>query len=161
LENHGDKIVFQFSFGAEPLPFETGSRLTQHTVAQLAEIIGRHPKLRFPMFFWRAATRINRSARWRASCRTLASPGYWWHNFFPDVIRQVMAERLDMLPANKQIGFLSDAYGVEWCYGKALLVRKQMARVLADKIDSGQYSREDALAIARAILFETPQRFWE
>ena len=32
-----------------------------------------------------------------------------------------------------------------------------MARVLADKIELGQYTRDDALAIAKAILFETPQ----
>ena len=35
-----------------------------------------------------------------------------------DAIRQVMEERLDMLPANKQIGFFSDAYCVEWSYAK-------------------------------------------
>jgi hypothetical protein len=69
----------------------------------------------------------------------------------------MMAERLDMLPANKQIGFFSDAYCVEWTYAKAVLVRKQMARVLADRISQGQYSLDDALAIARAILFESPQ----
>ncbi len=68
-----------------------------------------------------------------------------------------MAERLEMLPANKQIGFFSDAYCVEWTYAKAILVRKQLARVLADKIEQGQYSREDALAIATAVLYESPR----
>ena len=83
--------------------------------------------------------------------------GYWWHNFFPGTIRQVMAERLDMLPLNKQIGFFSDAYCVEWVYGKARMVQKQMARVLAEKIEQGQYTRDDALAIARSILYESPR----
>ena len=32
-----------------------------------------------------------------------------------------------------------------------------MARVLAEKIGQGQYSKEEALSVARAILFETPQ----
>jgi hypothetical protein len=68
-----------------------------------------------------------------------------------------MAERLEMLPANKQVGFFSDAYCVEWTYAKAVLVRKQLAHVLADKIEQGQYSHEDALSIARAILHESPQ----
>lgn len=62
-----------------------------------------------------------------------------------------------MVPANKQVGFFSDAYCVEWTYAKAILVRKQMAQVLAQRIEQGQYTREEALAIARAILFETPQ----
>jgi hypothetical protein len=72
-------------------------------------------------------------------------------------IRQVMAERLEMLPANKQIGFFSDAYCVEWSYAKAVLVRKQMARVLANKVNQGQYSRDEAVGIASAILYESPQ----
>ena len=87
----------------------------------------------------------------------LSLGGYWWHNFFPDVIRQVMSERLDMLPANKHIGFFSDAYCLEWTYGKAVLVRKQMARVLGGKVEQGQYTRDEALAIAHAILYESPQ----
>jgi len=40
---------------------------------------------------------------------------------------------------------------------KSLLVRKQMAQVLANKVEQGQYTRDDAIAIARAILYETPQ----
>ena len=87
----------------------------------------------------------------------LSLAGYWWHNFFPDVIRQVISERLDLLPANKQIAFFSDAYCVEWTYGKAILVRKQMARVLADKIEQGQFTRDESVRVARAILYESPQ----
>ena len=35
----------------------------------------------------------------------LSLAGYWWHNFFSGAMRQVMAERLEMLPISKQIGF--------------------------------------------------------
>jgi hypothetical protein len=156
LEQHADKIVFQFSFGAEPLPFETGSRLNQRTIAQLAEMIGRHPRLRFQCFL--SSRHANQSLCTLArELPNFSLAGYWWHNFFPDIIRQVMAERLDMLPANKQVGFFSDAYCVEWTYAKAVIVRKQLARVLAEKITQGQYSQPEALAIARATLFESPQ----
>ena len=62
-----------------------------------------------------------------------------------------------MLPTNKQVGFFSDAYCVEWTYAKLLIVRKQLAHVLAHKILQGQYTRDDALAIARAILYDSPQ----
>jgi glucuronate isomerase len=148
--------VFQFSFGAEPLPYETGSRLSQKTIAQLAEMIGRHPRLRFQCFL--ASRHANQSLCTLArELPNLSVAGYWWHNFFPDTIRQVIAERLDMLPLNKQIGFFSDAYCVEWTYGKAILVRKQLARVLAEKVEQGQFSDDEALSIARTILFETPQ----
>jgi hypothetical protein len=156
LEKHGDHIVFQFSIAAEPLPFETGSRLSQRTIGQVAEMVARHPGLRFQCFV--ASRHANQSFCTLArELPNFSLAGYWWHNFFPHIIRQVMAERLDMLPLNKQVGFFSDAYCVEWVYGKVLLVRKQMARVLAEKIEQGQYSRGDAVAIATSILFESPQ----
>lgn len=156
LEKHGNEIVFQFSFGAEPLPFETGSRLNQRTISQLAEMIARHPKLRFQCFL--SSRHANQSLCTLArQLPNFSLAGYWWHNFFPDTIRQVMTERLDMLPANKQVGFFSDAYCVEWVYAKAILVRKQLARVLAEKVAQGQYADTEALEVARRILFDTPQ----
>lgn len=156
LERRADEIVFQFSLGAEPLPFETASRVSQRTLAQLAEIVARHPRLRFQCFV--SSRHANQTLC--TMCRELPNfslAGYWWHNFFPGAIRQVLSERLDMVPMNKQVGFFSDAYVVEWCYAKAILVRKQMAQVLAEKVAQGQYSFEDAIHVAREILFETPQ----
>jgi hypothetical protein len=68
-----------------------------------------------------------------------------------------MEERLDMVPVNKQVGFFSDAYCLEWTYAKARIILNQLSVVLAAKIECGQYTRNDALAVARAILYETPQ----
>ncbi len=156
LEKRGDEILFQFSLGAEPLPFETASRISQTTLAQLAEIVGRHPKLRFQCFV--SSRHANQTLC--TLCRELPNfslAGFWWHNFFPGAIRQVMTERLDMVPVNKQVGFFSDAYSAEWCYAKAIIVRKQMAVVLAEKIAQGQYTFDEARNVAREILFETPQ----
>jgi hypothetical protein len=156
LEAHGREIVFQFSFGAEPLPFETGSRLSQRTIGQVAELIGRHPRLRFQCFL---ASRPANQAMCTLSRElpNLSLAGYWWHNFFPDTIAQVMRERLEMLPANKQVGFFSDAYCAEWSYGKAVLVRKILARVLAERVELGQLDEPMALEFARSILYDSPQ----
>ncbi len=156
LEKHGEEIVFQFSVGAEPLPFETASRLSQTTIGQLGEIIGRHPTLRFQCFLGchHANQALCTLAR---ELPNFSLAGFWWHNFFPQTIRQVISERLDMLPLNKQMGFFSDAYVVEWTYAKLLLVRRQLTQVLADKVEQGQYSVSDAMGIARAILVESPQ----
>ena len=156
LEKRGDEILFQFSLGAEPLPFETASRISQKTLAQLADIISRHPKLRFQCFV--SSRHANQTLC--TMCRELPNfslAGFWWHNFFPGAIRHVMTERLDMLPVNKQAGFFSDAYTVEWSYAKAFIVRKQMATVLSEKVEQGQYAFADAVNVAREILFETPQ----
>lgn len=156
LETHGEEIVYQFSFGAEPLPFETGAKLRQETIFDIAAVIALHPQLRFQVFL------ANESAN-QAMCTlarelpNLSLAGYWWHNFFPGAMRKLMSERLDMLAANKQIGFFSDAYCVDWTYAKALLVRKQLAEVLAQKVSQGQYSIDNALSVAQQILWESPQ----
>jgi glucuronate isomerase len=156
LEKHAEEIVFQFSFGAEPLPFETASRLSQRTIGQVATLIGRHPRLRFQCFL------ASRSAN-QALCTmarelpNFSLAGYWWHNFFPDTIAQVIRERLEMLPANKQVGFFSDAYCAEWSYAKAVIVRKILARVLAERVEIGQLDARMALEFARSILYDSPQ----
>jgi hypothetical protein len=156
LEKRGSEILFQFSLGAEPLPFETASRVSQKTLAQLAQMVARHPGLRFQCFI--SSRHANQTLC--TMCRELPNfslAGFWWHNFFPGAICQVLTERLDMVPVNKQVGFFSDAYVVEWSYAKALIVRKQMARVLAEKVAQGQYTFDEAIGVAREILFETPQ----
>ena len=156
LEPHGQELVFQFSLGAEPLPFETGARLSQTTLSQLADMIARHPGLRFQALL--ATRHANQTLCTMArELPNFSLAGYWWHTFFPSAIIQLMDERLDMVPANKQIAFFSDAYCVEWCYGKWLLIRKLLAGVLAARVERGQYTVEEALSIARTMLFESPQ----
>jgi glucuronate isomerase len=156
LENRPEGILFQFSLGAEPLPFETASRISQKTLGQLAQIVGRHPRLRFQCFI--SSRHANQTLC--TMCRELPNfslAGFWWHNFFPGAICHVMTERLDMVPVNKQVGFFSDAYVVEWAYAKSIIVRKQMAQVLAGKVAQGQYTFDEALKVAHEVLFETPQ----
>ncbi len=155
-ERYGGSLVFQFSLAAEPLPFETGSRIEQRTIAQISAMVARHPKLHFQASL--ASAHANQALC--TLCRELPNfslAGYWWHNFFPSIMARVMAERLDMVPLNRQVGFFSDAYCVEWAWAKAAMVRRVLASVLAEKVALGQYTEAEAIDIARAILYETPQ----
>ena len=154
LEQYGDKITFQFSLGAESLPYESGSRLSQNTIGQLAGLIEGYPKLNFMCFL--SSRHGNQSLCTLArELPNFSLAAYWWHNFFPGAIRQVMEERLDMLPVNKQVGFFSDAYIFEWAYAKKKMVTKLQAEVLAGKIELGQYSFDDAVAISKYTLYQT------
>jgi hypothetical protein len=157
LEERRAAVVFQFSLGAEPLPAETASRLSQKTLASLAEMIARHPGIRFQCFL--GSAHANQTlCTFARELPNFSLAGYWWHNFFPGTIERVIRERLDMLSTARQVGFFSDAYTLEWSYAKAVMVRRVLSRVLAEKVLLGQYDREGALAIAREILFETPRR---
>ena len=155
LERHCHEIIYQFSIGAEPLPFETQSKLTPETISGLAEILSRHQGLKFQVF-------LSSEHQNQAMCTlarelpNLSLAGYWWHNFFPGIIRKIIRDRIDMLPVNKQIGFFSDAYCMEWMYAKSMIVRKQLASVLAEKICQGQFSENIALELAGEIMSNEP-----
>ncbi|MHB1485242.1 MAG: hypothetical protein ACYCYI_11330 [Saccharofermentanales bacterium] len=156
IERMNKKIILQFSLGAEPLPFETGSKLRTETVFELASLFARHKNINFSLFL----SNVNQNQSLCTLARELPNVslgGYWWHNFFPEFIKRIIAERLDMLATNKQYGFFSDAYCLDWAYAKAMIIRKQLATVLAQKIEQGQYTMDQALSIARQILYETAQ----
>ena len=157
LADKRSDLVLQFSFGAEPLPYETGARLNQATIGQLALMVARHPGVKFQC---QNATRHANQALCTLTRElpNFSLAGYWWHNFYPDSIAEIAGERLDMVPLSSQCGFFSDAYSVEWTYAKAVIVRRQLARALAIRVDRGQYTVETALDIADAILRETPER---
>jgi len=157
LGRRRERIAFILSMGAEALPYETASRFRQESVAEFADLVASHPRVHF--------IAMNASRHAEQSLCTLSRElpnltlaGYWWHNFFPESIRQVLSTRLDMLPAGNLVGFFSDAYCVEWLYAKAVMVKTVMADVLAERVERGQYTVDDAVSVAAEILLGTPVR---
>lgn len=157
FEKKCGNVMFQFSFGAEPLPFEMGSKLRSETVFQVADIISKHPGINFQVML--ATAHQNQAMCSLArELPNLSVIGYWWQNFFPAFIARIMEERLDMLPVNRQIGFFSDAYCADWMYAKSTLVKSLLADVLEKKMESGQYTFQQALSIAEDILCFAPEQ---
>lgn len=87
--------------------------------------------------------------------------GYWWYCFFPESISQHLLERIQILPMGKICGFFSDAYVLEWIYGKAVLTRKITTEVLESMIRKGFYTVEIAREIAEQILSENAERLFK
>jgi hypothetical protein len=157
LEERAGEIVFQFSVGAEPLPYESACRLRSTTIGEIARLVASHPRLRFMCFNASRAAHQSLCTLTR-ELPNLSLGGYWWHSFFPSALTALAEERLDMVPMVKQCDYLTDAYCVDWVYGKDLLIRGAYADVFARKIESGQLGREDVEHIARWIFFEAPRR---
>ncbi|MBN1674352.1 MAG: hypothetical protein JXR37_25115 [Kiritimatiellae bacterium] len=84
--------------------------------------------------------------------------GAWWHAFTAGTLGEFFSDRLDMLPNTVWNAFYSDGYRAEWVYGKLCLTRHCLAHALADRVDAGFFSRNDALEIARNVLWENPLR---
>lgn len=153
VEPHFKGGVVQFSMGAEPLPFESGSKLRGDTLFELAAIVERHRDLNFQIFL--ASAHQNQALCTLArELPNLYAIGYWWHSFYPGFISQIMNERLDMLPINKHIGYFTDAYCLDWAYGKGKLIRETLAEVMANRVATGRYSRAQALDFCKAMLYD-------
>ena len=47
-------------------------------------------------------------------------------------------------------------FSLEWVYAKSMIIRRQLASVLAEKIYQSQYSKDLALEVAEKILYNGP-----
>jgi len=92
--------------------------------------------------------------------RNVYLSGYWWFAMFPEHIRKMIRERVQMLPMTKSCGFFSDAYCVEWIYGKSKLVRRELAFALAQMVEEGYLDKGTAVETARHYLWENPRRVY-
>ncbi len=76
----------------------------------------------------------------------------WLHVLSPSVARRALSEWLDVVPANKIIGFGGDYRFVEGVYGHLQLAKENIARTLAEKVENDGYTVKEAVNIARGLL---------
>lgn len=84
----------------------------------------------------------------------------WMWIINPAAGRRALNEFLDAVPANKIFGFGGDFIFVEGSYGHALMAKRSIARVLADRISEKSMSGEQAFKVARWILRENAIRWF-
>ncbi len=160
LSLSGKKAPLPFSVGAEPLQYETGSKLSSDTLFSLADTAAKYPNIDFILF-------SGCEHQEQAICSliretpNLYAAGFWWHSFFPESISRILSRRLDMLPANKWFGFFSDAYCMDWAYAKSLIVRRQFAGEMTRRIETGMYTEEQALNTFKTLVHDTPVNYFK
>jgi len=123
-------------------------------------ILQRHPRVRFDLY--------HLGYPWLRESIMLGKgfPNVWLNFCWTHIISQRFAmdaldEVIDVVPMNKIIGFGGD-YGVpvEKAYGHLVMAREDMARVLARRIERGQMSEDQALALARKWLWDNPKQLY-
>ena len=79
----------------------------------------------------------------------------WTHSISPRMARSALAEWLEYVPHNKIIGFGGDsAYWIEHTVGDLMHTRANLAIVLAERIESGESTESEAMALAEKLLFD-------
>ena len=84
--------------------------------------------------------------------------GLWWYCNTPSIIEQVVRMRLEVLGVYPQNGQNTDAYMLEQGYYKMRQYKRALCRALGSMVEDGFFSEEEAVEVARMLLFENPIR---
>ena len=89
VERHNKGGVVQIALGAEPLPFESGSKLRGDTLFDLAAVVSRHKDINFQVFLANAPKNqaLCTLVRERLICTPSASGGIIYPTLMTQVLR--------------------------------------------------------------------------
>ncbi|MHB9132722.1 MAG: amidohydrolase family protein [Armatimonadota bacterium] len=76
----------------------------------------------------------------------------WMWIINPAAGRRALSDMLDAVPANKIHGFGGDYIMVEGTYGHATIARREIARVLCEKVEEGRFSEAYACTVGDMLL---------
>jgi predicted TIM-barrel fold metal-dependent hydrolase len=80
----------------------------------------------------------------------------WAHIISPNSSMEFLREYLDAVAVNKLSAFGGDYCMVDTVYGHQLMARRNVSRVLAEKVEDNIFSIERACEIAKLIFFDNP-----
>ncbi len=128
-----------------------GNRITNSRAALLANLFMKYPQTGFDIY--------HISYPYQEELATLAKnfPNVtvdfcWMWIINPAAGRRALSDMLDTVPANKLHGFGGDFIFVEGSYGHAAIARREIARVLAEKVEEGRFSEDYAAQVGTMLL---------
>lgn len=146
-----------------PVKFHTGihagngNEITNSRAALMANLFLKYPNTRFDMY--------HISYPYQEELLTIAKtfPNVtidfaWMWAVNPAGARRALSDMLDAVPANKIHGFGGDYRAVELVLGHAIIARREIARVLAQKVEEGSFSEDYAMQVGGMLLHDNA---WE
>jgi predicted TIM-barrel fold metal-dependent hydrolase len=123
-------------------------------------ILQRHPQARFDIY--------HLGYPWVRETLMLGKgfPNVWLNLCWTHIISQqfviaALNEAIDLIPMNKLLAFGGDyEVPVEKVYGHLVMAREDIARVLAQRIEQGRMTEDDALTLARKWFWENPKELY-
>lgn len=129
------------------------------TAAICADLFERHSRVKFDVFTSNE-TICHELAAAARNYPNVTLSGAWWYLAYPAHIRKILRERIEMLPMTKCCALVSDARCVEWVYGRAKLIRHELALTLAELVREEYLSKDAALDVAAHYLAENPKSIY-
>ena len=123
-------------------------------------VLQRHPNVRFD-FYHLGYPWVQESIMLGKGFANVWLNFCWTHVISQRFAMDALDEVIEMVPANKVIGFGGDYnLPVEKVYGHIVMAREDIARVLAARIERGLLTEDQALALARKWLWENPKELY-
>jgi glucuronate isomerase len=122
------------------------------SLIQYRQLLNAFPQVTFPISVLASVTNQElMSYSWIFP--NVVTHGHWWYSNTPPFIEHDLAARLTAVPANKQIGYYSDMYKLEFALPKFAMFKRILSKTLAERfvIDRG-WSEERAVALGRQVL---------
>lgn len=130
-----------------------GNIITNSRAALLANLFMRYPQTKFDIY--------HISYPYQDELATLAKnfanvtvDFCWMWIISPAAGRRALSEMLDTVPVSKLHGFGGDYLFVEGSYGHLAIARREICRVLCEKVEEGRFGEDYALEVARLLLRE-------
>lgn len=160
LSAKGKKVAVSISIGAEPLKFETASKLNAGTLFAIENLAEKYPDIDL-IIFNGCDYQDNTLSSVIRETRNVYASGFWWHHLYPSSIVRSIRSRLERIPINKWFGYFSDAYCADWAYGKSLLIKDCYARALSELVDQKYFSFDDAVAVVNRLLYQNAKDYFK
>lgn len=134
-----------------------GNFVAHSRPADLTNLFFRYPSVTFDLFHI-GYPYHHEAAVLAKTFRNVCIDFCWMHVVSPLVARRMLDEMLDLVPSNKIFGFGGDYRYPELSYAHLVMARRNIAAVLAARVDRGDFDAVGALRLGRALLHDNPAR---
>ena len=136
-----------------------GNIVTNSRPADLTNLFYRYPRVTFDVFH------VGFPYQHEAAVLAKTFPNAcldfcWMYVVSPTAAAATLHEVLDMVPANKVMGFGGDYRYPELSYAHAVMARRVIGQVLGERVTQRVCTDEEALTIARQLLHDNPARLF-
>jgi len=122
------------------------------SLIQYKELFNAFPKVTFPISVL-GSTSNNELVSYAWIFPNVVTNGHWWYSNIPTYIELDTKSRLEAVPRNKQVGYYSDMYKLEFALPKFRMYRRILAKVLAeDFVIARGWSETKALEFGKQVL---------
>jgi len=128
-----------------------GNVITNSRAARMANLFLKYPRTGFHLYHISYPYQ-DEAVTLTKNFQNVTIDFCWAWVFNPPASRGTLSELLDAVPANKIHGFGGDYIFVEGSYGHSVIARREITRVLAEKVEEGRFSEDEAVRLGRMLL---------